>query len=141
LGGTVSSIMYNLIRSIAANFDSFVHILNELNHPFSIIGLTETKLNTSREELSNQYLPGYTFISQPSLSNAGGTGFFINDNLSYSSRSDLSCSSIQFESLWTEIKSNLHHNLICGVIYRHPQSYIEAFSYAYGVLEQCFKYN
>jgi hypothetical protein len=56
LGGTVSSIMSNLIRSIAANFDSFVHILNELNHPFSIIGLTETKLNTSREELSNQYL-------------------------------------------------------------------------------------
>jgi hypothetical protein len=58
------SALHSNIRSLAANFDSFVHMLNELNQCFSIVGLTETKLNTSREAIYNQYLPGYTFVSQ-----------------------------------------------------------------------------
>ena len=37
-------------------------------------------------------------------------------------RSDLSGSTNYFESLWIEIQSDLHHNLICWVIYRHPRS-------------------
>ena len=33
---------------------------------------------------------------------------------------------IDYESLWMEISSSMNHNLICGVIYRHSQSDLEA---------------
>ena len=46
---------------------------------FSLIGLTETKYKISEEVLSNHAIPGYSFVSQPSLSNAGGAGFFVSD--------------------------------------------------------------
>ena len=31
-------------------------------------------------------------------------------------------SEIGYETFWIEIQSNLNHNIICGVIYRHPHS-------------------
>ncbi len=35
-------------------------------------------------------------------------------------------STIDFETLWIEIQSNMNHNLLCGAIYRHQQSDLEA---------------
>ena len=121
------SVLHSNIRSLSANFDNFTQMLSELKHTFSVIGLTETKFKVSKEPLNNHSIPGYTFVSQPSLSNAGGTGFFISDKLSYTIRNDLSGSLISHETLWIEIQSDLHHNLICRVIYRHPNSDLEAF--------------
>jgi hypothetical protein len=51
----------------------------------------------------------------------------VKENLRCTERSDLSKSTIDFETLWIEIQSNMNHNLLCGVIYRHPQSDLEAF--------------
>lgn len=64
------SVLYSNIRSLAANFENLAQILNELDHSFSVIGLTETKLKVDKEQVCNCTLPGYKFISQPSLSNA-----------------------------------------------------------------------
>ena len=57
------SVFHANIRSLNANFDNFTHLLSELNHTFSIIGLTETQLNVSGEQLLNISFPGYEFIS------------------------------------------------------------------------------
>ena len=38
------------IRSISNEFDSFKHLLNSLNKPFQVIGLTETWLNDITKE-------------------------------------------------------------------------------------------
>ena len=81
----------------------------------------------TQENLCNQFLDGYTFVSQPSLSNAGGIGFFVNDSLCYNVRHDLSETVVGYETLWIKIQSNLNHNIICGVIYRHPHSDISTF--------------
>ena len=71
---------------------------------------------------------GYTFVSQPSLSNAVGVGFFINDSLCYNVRHDLSEIVAWYENLWIKIQSGLiNQNIICGVIYRHPHSDISTF--------------
>ena len=83
------SVLHLNIRSLNSNFDNFTQMLTELNHNFSVIGLTETKYVTSRPHFLNNNIPGYKFDSQPSLSNAGGVGFFVSDNLSYSLRNDL----------------------------------------------------
>ena len=39
------SLLHLNIRSISNRFDSFKHLLNSLNKPFQVIGLTETWLN------------------------------------------------------------------------------------------------
>lgn len=95
-------------------------MLTDLNHSFSVIGLTETKRQVSRENILNNNITGYNFISQPSLLSCGGVGFYVSENINYSIREDLSLISNDFETLWIEIPSaDLHHNIICGVIYRH----------------------
>ena len=55
------------------------------------------------------------------MSNAGGVGLYINENLSFFLRSELSQSTSEYESIWIEVQSNLHENMLCGVVYRHPR--------------------
>jgi len=103
-------------------------MLSELNHAFSLIGLSETKIKSALTDNNvNFCIPGYEFYSQPSLSNAGGVGFFVSKKLSFTLRADLSCSENEYEALWIEIQCELQHNLICGVIYRHPKGNVESF--------------
>ena len=42
---------------------------------FSVIGLSETKIKVNQDPLLNTEILGYDFVSQPTLSNAGGVGF------------------------------------------------------------------
>lgn len=60
------------IRSLSSNYDKLENMLVELYHPFSIIGLTETKIKSEQDNVSvlNTAMPGYHFMSEPSLSNA-----------------------------------------------------------------------
>ena len=98
--------------------------LVELYHPFSIIGLTETKIKTNQDNTSvlNTIMPGYHFESLPTLLNAGGVGFYISNNYKYTVRDDLSKSSKEFESLWIEIHNDSQQNILCAVNYRHPNA-------------------
>lgn len=115
------------IRSLAANYDKFVHMLSELNFPFSLIGLSETKFKVDRELLINVNIPGYDFISEPSLSNAGGVAFYIKNNITFSLRTDITTSKHDFEALWIEIDTVGQPNLLCGVLYRHPNGNLDNF--------------
>ena len=116
------SMLHCNTRSISANFDTLNQLLCDLNHPFSVIGLSETKLKVDEEVLLNINLRGYKFLSNPTLTNAGGVGFYRRNNLNFTLREDLSSlKRLDFESLWIEIQMK-DKNLICGVIYRHPNS-------------------
>ena len=70
------SIFHLNIRSLSANFDYFNQLLCDLGFLFSIIGITETKIKVDSFSTFNADLSGYNFISQPSISNAGGVVFF-----------------------------------------------------------------
>lgn len=66
--------------------------------------------------MDNINLSGFQFVSQPTLSEAGGVGFYIRDKLSYTKRDDFCCSKPEFESaLWVEIEAPQQHNIVCGV--------------------------
>ena len=94
----------------------------------SRIGITETKLKIDQEEILNINIPGYKFLSQPSLSNAGGVGVFVKNGISYSCREDYLFSVKEgYESLWIEIQTVAEHNTICGIIYRHPHGNLDSF--------------
>jgi exonuclease III len=109
--------------------DKLENMLVELYHPFSIIGLTETKIKSEQDNVSvlNTAMHGYHFVSQPSLSNAGGVGMYISENYKYTIRDDLSKSSKEFETLWLEIHNDSQQNFLCSVIYRHPNGNADTF--------------
>jgi hypothetical protein len=94
--------------------DKLENMLVELYHPFSIIGLTETKIKSEQDNVSvlNTAMHGYHFVSQPSLSNAGGVGMYISENYKYTIRDDLSKSSKEFETLWLEIHNDSEQNFL-----------------------------
>ena len=104
-----------------------MQMLAEISHSFSLIGLTETKHKVADDIQCSHSMPGYSFLSQPSLSNAGGVGFFVSDQLSFHVRNDLSVSTVDYECLWINIQSNSNEHLVCGVIHRHPTSDLDAF--------------
>ena len=122
------SVLHCNIRSIAANYDKLTELLSELNYSFKVIGLSETKITNNTGQISNTSLPGYNFISQPTLSQAGGVGLYIKNGTEFHIRDDLSCVTNKFESLWIEIHCNRVKNIICGVLYRHPNGKPETFN-------------
>ena len=85
----------------------------------------------------NTNLPGYCFLSQPSMSNSAGVGFYIKDNLSYIKRDDFCTTNPEFESISIEIEVPLQHNIVCGLIYRHPdQNIAKSADFFYKVTEK-----
>ena len=102
-------------------------MLSELYYPCTIIGLSETRLINNKDSLINTDIPGYTLISQPTNSSAGGVGLYVKQDLNYTLRTKLSLSNSDFESLWIEIDNQSYKSFICGIIYRHPNSDISSF--------------
>ena len=64
------------VRSLQGNHEHLVHMLSELQSPFSLMRLSKIKFNVDKDIITNVNIPGYDFISQPSLSNAEGVGFY-----------------------------------------------------------------
>ena len=130
---SIFSILHCNIRSLYTNKCMYIlhcnirslYMVSKIDHPFSVIGLTETKLKENLDQLTVNDLRGYDFLSQPSLSNTGGVRFFTLNVLKYTVRSDLS-SPIKddFETLWVEFENKSYRNMICGVVYRHPNGNI-----------------
>lgn len=110
------------IRSLQANYDKLCNLLADLNYNFSIIGLSETRMKRDVDQVSYNSIPGYEFVSLSSMTNAGGVGFFINENIKYIKRDDFTSATMEYESLWIEIDCGPHKNIICGILYRHPRS-------------------
>ena len=127
LSGQSFSLINCNIRSLSANFDKLSNMLSELYFPFLLIGLTEIKQKIDQPPISNTDLCGYQFLSQPSLSNAGGVAFYINNNLNFNIRPKFTTTADDFEALWIEVHNNSHSNLLCGIIYRHPNGDLERF--------------
>ena len=104
------SLLHNNIRSLKRNLENFqVHLLDELNFEFSIIGVSETKIISGKEMDFNPSIPGYVFEYVPTPLASGGVGLYINDSLKY--------------TVWIEnIQLHQKSNIICGIIYRQHNS-------------------
>jgi len=80
-------------------------MLSELYFPMSNINRSHWN-QTKDWSRRNINIPGCTFLSQPSLTNAGGVGVFVKNGISYSCREDLSLVKEGYESLWIEIQND-----------------------------------
>lgn len=114
----------------------FLNLLDDLDYKFFILGLSETKFITDKDLVDNISIPGYSFVSKPSLSNAGGVGLFVKSDLNYTIREDLSQVEPEFETIWIEVDNRKHHNILCAVMYRHPSSNLDSF---FTYLQNCME--
>ena len=115
------SLIQNNRRSLKRNFEDFqTHLLNEFDFPFSIIGVTETKITNADFADFNPSLAGYNFEFVPTPLSAGGVGMYINCDLRYTIIEK--SSNEAFQALWIEIHFTNKANIICGVIYRQHNS-------------------
>jgi exonuclease III len=114
-------------RSIVNKFDSFKELTKSLNIPLDIIGLTETWLNDTNEDLFK--LENYDFINMNrSGKNGGGIGIYIKQGIKYKLRADINISTeTTIESIFIELITAVGKNVIIGVIYRPPNNKIDSF--------------
>jgi hypothetical protein len=130
------SVFHCNVRSLNANLENLLTLLADLHHKFSLIGLSETKINVHNDPLTNLIIPGYQFISQPSMSNAGGVGFYVRDSIEFHLREDLSSLTEDFECLWIEVHSK-SRNILCSAVYHHPNSNVDNFiSYFTAIIDK-----
>ena len=127
--GSSFSVLHCNVRSLSANHDSLMSLLSDLDFEFDVIGISETKIMQGKDLITNISIPDYSFISQPTLYNAGGVGFFIKDKIKFHARDDFTTTTNDFECLSIEIHSNNQCNTVCLVIY--PHSCLENFSLSY----------
>ena len=123
------SLLHNNVRSLKRNLENFqVHLLDELDCNFSLIGVSETKINNLKDVDFDPNIPGYVFEHVPTPLASGGVGLYINDSLKYTVIEKTS--EVAFQALWIEIKFTRKSNIICGIIYRQhnsPQRFQEYF--------------
>ena len=122
------SIFHTNIHSLRNKHDNLSEFLSNLNTTFSIIGLSETWLDESTENL--YAIPGYTFLSSSRQhKRGGGVGFFIKSNYHFKVRSDLQSSNAKlYESIFAEIIQPRSKNIIIGCIYKPPEASVSDFN-------------
>ena len=123
------SVFHSNIRSVQKNIDKLHQLLYDINYAFDFIGITETRIRSKCADniIVNIDLPGYTFLSQPTQQRVGGVGVYIKNSLKFHSRDELNLCTTECETLWIEIENQLDKNIICCIIYRHPNSNLECF--------------
>ena len=118
-GGDVSFIHSN-IQSIPAYSTAFVSYLSNINCDFSVIGLSETWLNSST--IDTYGIDGYSHAGLFRESGkGGGVSLFVCDKMIYHEMSELTMMIDYIECVFIKI-NYLDYKLIVGVVYRPPNS-------------------
>ena len=72
------------MRSLRRNLENFqTHLLDELDHDFSVIGVTETKITNMTKLDFNPQIPNYKFEYVPTPLSCGGVGMYVSNSLNY----------------------------------------------------------
>ena len=111
-------------RSLPKNIDKLLVFVGQLAIKPDVIAITKTKLNNTNNNV-NLNLTGYVFIHKISPKRAGGVGFYINEELSYSCQDDNIHLNLTFvEDIWIKIEAK-PYLIFIGVIYRHPVNTVD----------------
>ena len=112
--GNYSGILHINIAFLDKHIESLSNFLSMMKFNFTIIGLSENKIR-SNCFINNISLPGNTSCYDKTKSRQGGTGFYINDKLSYAKCNDLHISlDNNLQSILMEV--NLPRKIISSVI-------------------------
>ena len=112
--------LFNNIDGNASNFDTFVTDITQYNHPFSVIGIAETNVDTDCKDLYK--IPGYVSEYNDKMcgkSKGSGVALYIKEDLIFTRLDDLCICTENLESIFITI-SNLDKPQTVGVLYRPP---------------------
>ena len=113
--------MHLNISSLQYHLDELSDLIDKSKAKFSVIGITESRLNKDIAPLKNINLQNYNIQHTPTESNKGGSLVYISTDLSYKTRNDLKLyKSKELESIFIEIINKKDKNTIVGCIYKHP---------------------
>ena len=88
-----------------------------------IIGISETSQRENSEFSMNVSIEGYHHpFTIGSKTAKGGVALYAKNNLDIWVRDDLITVNEYYEAIWVEIKSDKAKHIICGCLYRHPNS-------------------
>lgn len=124
------SMLHVNIRSAPKNLGSLENYLENLDHKFTIIGISESWLKEYNHE--RNVLDGYNAVHKyRPLRPGGGVSIYTHDSVEYFSRDDLCYQNDVIETVFIEIDKDQigkDRNVIVGVIYRPPNSDIDLFN-------------
>ena len=73
------SVFHVNIRSLLGKLDDIKSLVANMHQPFSVIGISETWLNDTTQDLVN--LPGYSFLSNHRTTKpGGGVGLYLQND-------------------------------------------------------------
>ena len=122
------SILHINIVSLSAHIDELKNLLSFLDHPFDVIGISETKISEQRHITTNISIEGYVFENTPTETHFGGVGLYIKNGINFNKRNDLSKSLRGIsESIFVEMLGTNSKKVLVGCVYRHPTPPISDF--------------
>jgi hypothetical protein len=107
------------IASLQGHIDELRSLLTLLNHPFDVIGITETRLY-DESPLTEIQIDGFDFFHTPTTTQCGGAAIYVKKTHDYDLLKKYSASHHDIcESVFIEITNTSKKKLIIGCIYRH----------------------
>ena len=124
---TAINLLHINCRSLKKNFNSFSTFINGFLNPLLAIGVTETWLNESHDDIYS--LHGYNFISKPRINKSGGgVGLYVNNQIDFIIKQELCLTESYIECLFVEIVQADKRNILIGCIYRPPNTDLGLFN-------------
>ena len=124
------SMLHANIRSAQKNLASLEHYINNLDHTFTVIGISESWF---KDHSVDRYgIEGYNGVHtfRP-IRSGGGVSIFVQNSVEYFVRTDLCYLNTPIETIFIEIDKEQigkDKNEIIGVIYRPPDTDIKIFN-------------
>ena len=113
--------MHLNISSLSYHHLELHNLISDMKIKPKIIGISESRLQKSKQHITNISLPNYVYEHTPTESSKGGTLLYLNKNLKYKLRKDLNIyHKGMFESTFDEFINKNEKNMVAGCIYKHP---------------------
>ena len=127
------------VKVVVTEDDENITKQDLLQHMKQLNELIDTQNETFKEEINHIRLYKPPFATGSKFSK-GGVAIYAKDNLNTTKRDDLIEISDSFEAIWIEINMDKTKNIICGCVYRHPNTDISIFeNYISKCLRQLIK--
>ena len=122
------NIFHSNLDGLESKFDALHDFVNTTTMELDVICLSETSQKLNQDFMLNTTLEGY---NQPFTTGSkfmkGGVAIYTKNNFNATEREDLKKIDDCFEAIWIEINVEKSKNIVCGCVYRHPNTDISIF--------------
>ena len=120
--------MHLNISSLSYHHLELYNLIADMKIKPKIIGISESRLQKSKQHITNISLPNYVYEHNPAESSKGSTLLYLDKNVKYKLRKDLNIyHKGMIESTFVEIINKNEKNMVAGSIYKHPKQIIPDF--------------